>query len=114
MKRWAPMGLGKVKLERSSRPVLAKFAPKRGVDTAGKVADLVLGGALATAVYTVISPGSLLPNTPTVGKHPEAALALGLGLSGAFWLTTGGNVVAVSGAASTAFLYALSKIAFGQ
>lgn len=54
----------------------------------------------------------MLPNTPTIGAHPEAALILGLLASGTYWFVTGENVTSAAGAASTVFLYGLSKLAF--
>lgn len=112
-KTWAPHKV-QMGLARQSKPVLAKLIPKGALNKTGTVIDLIAGGMLAVGLYTVISPRSVLPNTPTVGSHPEAALILGLLASGAYWFATGENVMAVSGASATVFIYGLSKIAFGQ
>jgi hypothetical protein len=111
-KSWSP-GKLQMGLARTSRPALARLANKKAVDTTTTILDLLVGGTLAVGMYTIISPRSVLPNTP-VGAHPEAALIVGLLASGAYWFTTGENVTALSGAAATAFIYGLSKIAFGQ
>jgi hypothetical protein len=110
---WSPAKF-QMGLARTSRAPLSRLAPKKAVDTAVTILDLVVGGSLAVALYTVVSPRSVLPNTPIVGAHPEAALILGLLASGTYWFATGENVTALSGAAATAFIYGLAKIAFQQ
>lgn len=112
-KNWSPAKLS-MGLARTSRPPLSRLTGKKTADTAATILDLIVGGTLAVGLYTVVSPRSVLPNTPTVGAHPEAALILGLIASGAYWFATGENVTAVSGAAATAFIYGLSKLAFKQ
>lgn len=111
-KSWSPVKLS-MGLTRTSRAPLSRLVPKKAETTTRTIVDLIVGGGLAVAMYTVVSPRSVLPNTP-VGAHPEAALILGLLASGTYWFVTGENVTSISGAASTVFLYGLSKLAFKQ
>lgn len=114
MKRtWAPAKLV-MGLSRQMKPPLSKLASKGVQNTTQTMVDLLVGGTLAVGLYTVVSPRSVLPNTPTVGARPEAALIAGLVASGGYWFVTGENVQAISGAAATLFIYGLSKLAFNQ
>ncbi len=110
---WTPAKLG-LGLSRQTKPPLQRLVPKGALNTTQTIVDLLVGGTLAVGLYTVVSPRSVLPNTPTVGAHPEAALIAGLVASGGYWFVTGENVQAVSGAAAVLFLYGLSKLAFNQ
>lgn len=109
-KSWSPAKFG-MGLARTSRPALSRLVPKKAETATRTILDLIVGGSLAVALYTVVSPRSVLPNTP-VGAHPEAALILGLLASGTYWFVTGENVTSAAGATSTVFLYGLSKLAF--
>lgn len=112
-KSWSPAKF-QMGLARQSTAPLSRLVPKRASETTQTILDLIVGGTLAVGLYTVVSPRSVLPNTPTVGAHPEAALIAGLVASGGYWFATGENVKAVSGAAAVVFLYGLSKLAFNQ
>ncbi len=109
---WSPAKM-QMGLARQSPALLEKLVGKKVKDSTGVVLDLAVGGLLAVGLYTIVSPRCIMPYTP-VASHPEAALILGLLASGAYWFATGENVVSLSGAASTAFIYGLCKIGFGE
>src|SRR5476651_115348 len=100
-------------LARQSDAPLRKLVSKKALSSTQVVLDLVVGGTLAIGLYTVVSPRCIMPNTP-VASHPEAALILGLLLSGSYWFATGENVTSLSAAAATAFIYSMCKLGFSQ
>lgn len=67
-------------------------------------------GVEQVAIGGVLGAGPVLGGPCVTGKGLEAGLAVGLGLTGLFWLLTGANYLAISGVVSALGSYAVCKL----